>query len=165
MDGNAFIRFATRQLLDQHVQVDITPRKSHQRKEATKKQRVKRTVLTRSRTFDHYILNLPASALTFLPSFVGVYAGHEREFVTHTEVKFPLVHVYCFRSTLDQSEAEHDVCEEISRHLSYDMKAATNPEEFEGATWVFNVRDVAPNKTMYCATFRLPAEVALRSSQ
>ena len=37
-----------------------------------------------------------------------------------------------------------------------------NPAEREGDVEIWNVRDVAPKKTMFCASFRLPREVAFR---
>ena len=37
--------------------------------------------------------------------------------------------------------------------------------EREGEVEIWNVRDVAPKKTMFCASFRLPGEVAFREGE
>lgn len=100
-------------------------------------------------------MNLPASALTFLPSFIGIYAQHEALFSPQTETQLPFVHVYCFSSKSDDNVAEKvKICEEISDHLEFKID--------EGKVEITDVRDVSPSKRMFCASFRLPAEVAFR---
>lgn len=100
-------------------------------------------------------MNLPASALTFLPSFIGIYAQHEALFCPQTETQLPLVHVYCFSSKSDDNAAEKvKICEEISGHLEFKID--------EAKVEITDVRDVSPSKRMFCASFRLPAEVAFR---
>lgn len=44
--------------------------------------------------------------------------------------------------------------------LGYEMRPGKS--ESEGEVEIWNVRDVAPKKTMFCASFRLPGEVAFR---
>ena len=122
---------------------------------------VDRLLLRRPRTFAHYVLNLPASALTFLPSFIGLYAGHEDYFGPFTATKLPLIHAYCFNTKSDDNEeAEIGICEEISQQLGFNM--SPGHVEREGKVSIWDVRDVAPKKRMFCASFRLPAEVAFR---
>lgn len=100
-------------------------------------------------------MNLPASALTFLPSFIGIYAQHEALFCPQTETHLPLVHVYCFSSKSDDNAAEKvKICEEISGHLEFKID--------EAKVEITDVRDVSPSKRMFCASFRLPAAVAFR---
>ena len=114
-------------------------------------------------------MNLPASALSFLPTFIGLYAGHENLFVPHTGVQLPLIHVYCFSSikgvTADGDEFDIPVREEIYREIAAQLKldevggaATLNEEQLD----IVEVRGVAPYKQMYCVSFRLPAEVAFR---
>lgn len=50
-----------------------------------------------------------------------------------------------------------DICQRISEKLGYEIKPGD--EELD----IHEVRDVAPKKRMFCASFRLPAEVAFRS--
>jgi tRNA (guanine37-N1)-methyltransferase len=112
------------------------------------------------KTFDHFIMNLPASATTFLPSFIGLYAGREELFVPYTERKLPMIHVYCFSTKSDDNAQEKvKICEELSQQLDYSM--TPNMAELD----IYDVRDVAPKKRMFCASFRLPAEVAFRQEK
>ena len=105
-------------------------------------------------------MNLPASAITFLPSFIGVYSGQAQLFSPHTKTRLPMIHVYCFSTKSDDSAEEKiKICREISQQLEHEI----NPSEPE--LEIHDVRDVAPNKRMFCASFRLPAKVAFREDQ
>ncbi|KAL9127211.1 MAG: hypothetical protein Q9217_003867 [Psora testacea] len=160
-DGYSFIRGATRDLLSQHVKVAITPRIARSQRGYPKREPLQRKIITRPRTFAHFILNLPASAITFLPSFIGVYARHEHLFAPRTEIRLPLIHVYCFNlKTDDNREAERSICEEIGQKIGHEVRPGNMEKEGEVSIW--DVRDVAPHKRMFCASFRLPAEVAFR---
>ncbi|KAI9797317.1 MAG: hypothetical protein M1825_006028 [Sarcosagium campestre] len=109
------------------------------------------------KTFSHYVMNLPDSATTFLDAFIGVYRGHERLFEPYTSVRLPMVHVHCFSTKSDDNAAERvKICREISGRIGVEITQDT-PE-----LTIFDVRDVAPKKRMFCASFRLPAEVAFR---
>ena len=138
--------------------------------------------MTCPKTFNHYILNLPASAITFLPSFIGLYAGCEGLFnleaaaassphqQAHADAnsngELPIVHVYCFSTKSDDNRAEEkEISERISKQLRYEMKPGRIGTEGEGEVEVWDVRDVAPLKRMFCASFRLPREVAFRVSE
>lgn len=69
-----------------------------------------------------------------------------------------MIHVYCFSTKSNDNKAEEaKICREISGHLGYEIEGVGN-EEME----IWDVRDVAPQKRMFCASFRLPAEVAFR---
>ncbi len=115
-------------------------------------------------------MNLPASAIEFLSSYRGVYAGQEALFAPHTPTRLPLVHVHCFSHKCpdDETPAREDICERISKELGFAVRPAATSgnegaeveEEEEGAVKIHNVRDVAPAKSMYCASFRLMPEVA-----
>ena len=65
------------------------------------------------RLVNHYIMNLPDSALTFLDAFWGVLIpllhleGFEAEL---RKYGLPLIHVYCFTRELDPADAEKDIC-------------------------------------------------------
>jgi tRNA (guanine37-N1)-methyltransferase len=110
-------------------------------------------------------MNLPASALTFLPNFVGLYSKIpgipastiRKSFQPHTDVPLPMIHAYCFSTKSEDNIAEtQEICEEISRQLDFKMTPDT-PE-----LQIYDVRDVAPKKRMFCASFRLPEEVVFR---
>lgn len=68
-----------------------------------------------------------------------------------------MVHVHCFSTKSDDNVREEiDVCRRVSEKIGYEIK----PGDEE--VTVYDVRDVAPKKRMFCASFRLPAEVAFR---
>lgn len=80
-----------------------------------------------------------------------------------------MIHVYCFSTKSDDNAAEKvKICREVSELLGYeiggsDEKEEEEDEEEEGVE-VWDVRDVAPQKRMFCASFRLPREVAFRTT-
>ncbi|KAK4488979.1 hypothetical protein RD792_004770 [Penstemon davidsonii] len=91
---------------------------------------------------DHFIMNLPASALQFLDAFKGLI--HKR----YWKGSLPWIHCYCFMRSNETkefitSEAETAICARIQDPIFY------------------RVRDVAPNKAMYCLSFRLPEEACI----
>lgn len=116
------------------------------------------------RHFSHYVMNLPDTATDFLDSFIGLYADADlRSKIFDSEdpkdVKLPTIHVHCFhKHEPHQPEPSDEVVFEnlrqrVSGKLNFDM-----PLE---ALSFHNVRKVAPTKTMYCISFKLPLEVAL----
>ena len=158
-DGSDFIRSSTRKLFSEKVKVTITKRTPRSLRNSFDFRGVEQEVLVRPQTFAHYVLNLPASAINFLPAFIGLYRGQEDLFAPETKTKLPLVHVYCFNAKDDDTNAvEGRICKEISDRLSFDMRPGDG--ETEGQVSIWDVRDVAPSKRMFCATFRLPAKVA-----
>ncbi|KAI4155903.1 MAG: hypothetical protein LQ340_000653 [Diploschistes diacapsis] len=160
-DGRDFIKRSARDLLKENHRVDATPRrKLYAMKKIHSKPSPTRSFLTQPKTFDHYVMNLPASATAFLDAFIGLYKGQEDLFSPYTHSKLPMVHVYYFsafssRSNIDESQKK-EICEELSRRLEHTMLPGQNELD------IFDVRDVAPSKRMLCASFRLPAEVVFR---
>ncbi|KAH8878859.1 hypothetical protein GQ53DRAFT_789663 [Thozetella sp. PMI_491] len=109
-------------------------------------------------TISHFVMNLPASAITFLKHYRGVYRGQEALFEPATETKLPMVHVYCFARKLEDDTPIIDILERITAELGYPVRLG-DPEK-EGEVSIYDVRDVSPKKRMFCASFRLPREVA-----
>jgi tRNA (guanine37-N1)-methyltransferase len=109
-------------------------------------------------TISHFVMNLPASATEFVHHYRGLYAGREHLFEPHTATKLPLVHVHCFALKSDDEVPLLDICERLSKELGVALKPgnAENPDE----VGIYDVRDVAPAKRMFCASFRVPREVA-----
>ena len=158
-DGSDFIRSSTRKLLTEETKATITKRTPRSLRNRSDFRGVEQEVLVRPKTFAHYVLNLPASAISFLPSFIGLYRGQEHLLAPETRTKLPLVHVYCFNAKDDDTKAvEGRICKEISERLAFEMRPGDG--ETEGQVSIWDVRDVAPSKRMFCATFRLPAKVA-----
>lgn len=120
-------------------------------------------------TISHFVMNLPASATEFLGHFRGLYAGHEALFTPATTTLLPIVHCHCFALKSDGPEPRLDVAARVSKELGatltwdgvVDWPGERRASEIiDGKVAVSYVRDVSPQKTMYCASFRLPVEVA-----
>lgn len=114
--------------------------------------------------YSHYVMNLPDTATEFLDSFIGLYhdASIRSQVFGSEEVsamKLPTVHVHCFHKhdphVPEPSEEEifEDLRVRVSKKINHEMKK----EDLE----IHNVRKVAPTKTMFCISFKLPAEVAV----
>ncbi|XP_038700987.1 tRNA (guanine(37)-N1)-methyltransferase 2 isoform X3 [Tripterygium wilfordii] len=86
---------------------------------------------------DHVIMNLPASALQFLDAFRGIIRRK------YWKVPLPWIHCYCFIRANETEEMIISVAESA-------LNAPIQDPVFH------RVRDVAPNKAMFCLSFRLP---------
>lgn len=161
MDGRAFIRRATDELHLTARSVTMpespkTPRR-HRNRSPSRRSSSKepRRVIKAPETFQHYVMNLPASAVEFLDAFRGTYARRSQEFSPHTETKLPMIHVYCFSAEKEtEKQEQEDVCELVSKYLGYGIFPSTPDTE------IHFVRKVSPKKKMFCASFRLPPEIA-----
>ncbi|RFU78787.1 trna guanine37-n1-methyltransferase [Trichoderma arundinaceum] len=109
-------------------------------------------------TVSHFVMNLPASAIEFLHNFQGLYEGHEKLFAPHTQTKLPLIHVHCFAVKADDATPLNDICQRIDKEIG--VLLTPGDADKDGQVLIHEVRDVAPAKRMFCASFRLPSEVA-----
>ncbi|XP_043693496.1 tRNA (guanine(37)-N1)-methyltransferase 2-like isoform X2 [Telopea speciosissima] len=108
--------------------------------------RIRGSRLSNTKTWehvDHVIMNLPASAIQFLDAFRGLI---QRKY---WKGPLPWIHCYCFMRSneikeLIVSEAESTLNAKIEDPIFY------------------RVRDVAPNKAMFCLSFRLPEETCFK---
>ncbi|KAL1302432.1 hypothetical protein AAFC00_002825 [Neodothiora populina] len=160
-NGFTFIKTAAAELLRTDHKVTITKKQS--RTEAAKSAAPAAPVILKEivqpKTFQHYVMNLPATALTFLPSFIGLYASPSDRALLPADSKMPMIHCYCFSTKSEDNVREGiEICQEVTRQIGYEITPET-PE-----TRVWDVRDVAPHKRMFCVTFRLPEEVAFRET-
>ena len=158
-DGRAFIRASAIELLDTVKEVKDRPptrRKTGKPISEAQASSAQRQVFVRPRTFQHYVMNLPATAISFLDSFIGLYKGKEHLFAPHTDVERPIVHVYCFAFKNKEMVPDVEICNRISKALDYQIQPGDHELN------IAEVRIVAPSKQMFCASFRLPAEVLFR---
>ncbi|KAJ6112146.1 tRNA (guanine(37)-N1)-methyltransferase [Penicillium sp. IBT 18751x] len=173
MDGREFIRYSAKALLEAEpvtVTIEGKKRREKRRKTEEKPEEEKPSpppqVYTRPSIVDHYVMNLPATAIEFLDAFQGLYTGKEALFAPHTSQLLPMVHVYCFSGHSENEVDDHiDVCQRISERIGYTITHEDRVGGTGNATIeldIYNVRLVSPNKQMFCASFRLPAEVAFR---
>jgi tRNA (guanine37-N1)-methyltransferase len=113
--------------------------------------------------FDRALMNLPASAPEFTDAFIGLArigldggAGSEDAAGHWTEEHLPWVHCYCFAKGPDAAACHTEVAERLDRAMQGLSGLAANPERLK----LHDVRDVAPSKRMFCASFQLPKAVA-----
>ncbi|PNS18183.1 hypothetical protein CAC42_3628 [Sphaceloma murrayae] len=159
-DGHKFIRRAARDLARSSHSVSLAPTVKKRTKSANTVSNGNSTkVLTQPKHFSHFLMNLPASAMDFLPNFVGLY-DEETQKLLPSDVQMPMIHCYCFDTkSEDNVEEANRICEKISDLIGYTITPET-PE-----TIIYDVRDVSNNKRQFDASFRLPREVAFRSIQ
>jgi len=104
----------------------------------------------------HLAMNLPDSAIEFLDAFRGVLAhanAGERALsgLYGAPHALPLVHCYCFTRESEYEKAKEDIWKRVEERLGHPLGEEAS---------LHLVRSVAPNKEMYCISFRLPHEVA-----
>lgn len=91
--------------------------------------------------FHHVLMNLPATAPEFLDAFQGF-----------TGKTLPRIHVHCF-SKKDSAESERETIDRCAKALGVSLDIGISK------VVVHTVRNVAPNKNMYCVSFNLPESV------
>ncbi|KAL2066463.1 hypothetical protein VTL71DRAFT_2534 [Oculimacula yallundae] len=165
-DGHKFIYTAADDLLSLTTTSQNTisiPSKARRSRSAPLIPPPSPTILTIPPTINHFVMNLPATAIDFVGSFNGLYHGHEDLFAPVTERKLPMVHVHCFSTKSEDNVKEgKEICERISGVLGYEVRpmVGVGEEGEEGEVRIYEVRDVAPKKRMFCASFRIPRSVA-----
>ncbi|XP_033736255.1 tRNA (guanine(37)-N1)-methyltransferase-like [Pecten maximus] len=97
------------------------------------------------------VMNLPALAVTFLDEFIGLLSDRASDQDTFPDHLIPFVHCYVFGKAENTSQAAKELAEE---NLG---------EPLPGDATVRFVRNVAPNKDMYCVVFNFPRHLLFRS--
>ena len=163
MDGREFIKKASEELnssdawdslLHAAPKKDQQPKNQHTSQRASKKQK-QLDLVTRPDgflLFDHFVMNLPATAMEFLDEFKGIYDGKQQ--LIPDDKNLPVIHCHCFSRA---ENMEQDVIERVESILGTTLGSRL--------IQVHNVRNVAPNKDMLCISFRLPKEVAFFKKQ
>ncbi|CEP19727.1 hypothetical protein [Parasitella parasitica] len=123
MDGRAFIRQAVKDL--------------------------QATSANEWKTFDHFVMNLPATAIEFLDVFRGLYYDQKDLFNANPRAKLPMIHCHCFTKSTD-------ALQDISERVGQIMGSKPDPSK-SSVHWV---RNVAPKKDMYCISFPLSSDIA-----
>uniref|UniRef100_A0A060TD02 tRNA (guanine(37)-N1)-methyltransferase n=1 Tax=Blastobotrys adeninivorans TaxID=409370 RepID=A0A060TD02_BLAAD len=161
-DGRAFIEQSARRILefqDEHDHVDLYPRRTSRSKPVLPER------IEVPKRFQHYVMNLPDSALTFLDAFVGLYGDEEvrKRAQINDEKDLPMIHVHCFYKA-DPMEPEPPQ-EVVYNDLLNTVNGKLGSEMTVDKLSFHKVRKVAPTKTMYCISFRLPASAAFAAKQ
>ena len=108
---------------------------------------------------NHYVMNLPDSAIDFLGNFNGVFSTQRGNIM-----EMPWVHVHCFEKydngeNLTMDQVQERVYDRIIKSLQ------TTEQTLPLADLHFHlVRKVSPTKPMFCVSFRLPEPIAYKSN-
>ncbi|ORX61562.1 hypothetical protein DM01DRAFT_1332163 [Hesseltinella vesiculosa] len=106
------------------------------------------------RTFDHFVMNLPDTAIEFLGAFTGLYKDQKALYdAADPKPLLPMVHCHCFTKS---DEPAKDIAERVEHYIGSPYDPATSKLHF--------VRNVAPKKDMYCISFRLTPAMAFGTS-
>ncbi|TFK30950.1 hypothetical protein FA15DRAFT_580267 [Coprinopsis marcescibilis] len=106
------------------------------------------------RKISHFVMNLPDSAIEFLDAFRGILADKDPDFRRTYNIT-PMIHCHCFTREVESvATAENDIYKRVEEKLGAPLTSEVSLQF---------VRSVAPNKDMYCISFRLPPEVAFLS--
>jgi len=166
-DGRDFIRDAARRAYDEPLPAYTGPKpnKRQVRNERRKRQEMQLESAGAVKTEDsilpeipprnriaHFVMNLPDTAIEFLDAFRGAlsYEGRDLRGVYR---ELPMVHCHCFTRFLELADARADIEKRVESSLGASLS---------GEYSLHFVRSVAPNKDMYCISFRLPGEVAFQ---
>jgi len=103
------------------------------------------------RRISHFVMNLPDSAITFLDAFRGILSSLSSQEIGEVYDTMPMIHCHCFTRETEPDKADVDIRKRVEEQLGRPLG--------EGVS-LHMVRSVAPNKDMYCISFRLPREVA-----
>lgn len=165
-DGKEFIRAVISRALDDPLPPAKPPMSKSQRAKLQKlaRQNPTNTETPRASTpeppsrkhISHFVMNLPDTAILFLGAFRGVLspANAGGRDLSGIYAELPMVHCYCF--TRDPEHAEVDIRERVEKELGHPLG---------GEVSYHHVRSVAPNKEMFCVSFRLPREVAFAQTE
>ncbi|OWF38643.1 tRNA (guanine(37)-N1)-methyltransferase-like [Mizuhopecten yessoensis] len=99
------------------------------------------------------VMNLPGLAVTFLDEFIGLLSDKACDQDEYPDHLLPFVHCHVFGKADDTRQAARELAEE---NLGESL-----PDD---ATIKF-VRNVAPNKDMYCVAFNVPRHLLFRSDK
>ncbi|KAF0332686.1 met-10+ like-protein [Colletotrichum asianum] len=158
MDGRKFIQEAVHEVYAASTRGDAAIIKSKQSRSKPQNPPPEPKRIPVPPTISHFVMNLPASAYTFVHHYKGIYAGHEKLFEPHTSTKLPMVHVHCFALKSDDEVPLNDILDRVHQELGVRFKLGDADKQ--GEMTIYDVRDVAPKKRMFCASFRIPPEVA-----
>ncbi|CCH60157.1 hypothetical protein TBLA_0C03550 [Henningerozyma blattae CBS 6284] len=103
---------------------------------------------------NHFVMNLPDSAIDFLGEFNHLYNGFE------IPKNLPYIHVHCFEKyDNDETPTMEELYERVHKRILRSMNTTT--EILPLASCSFHlVRKVSPTKPMFCVSFKLPRELA-----
>ncbi|KAI0756468.1 guanine-N-1-methyltransferase [Daedaleopsis nitida] len=155
-DGREFIRQAFNRAWDDPLAPIPRPKlRRSQIKEIRAGERAEPPLAPRRNRISHFVMNLPDTAILFLDAFRGVCsranAGERDLSGVYDESSMPMIHTHCFTRELEPDKAHADIRQRVEEKIGHPL----------GQEAIYHwVRSVAPQKEMYCVSFRLPYAVA-----
>ncbi|KAI9448845.1 Met-10+ like-protein-domain-containing protein [Russula earlei] len=161
-DGREFIRHAATRLAADPMPGFLGPSLSQSQRRVLSQQQYPTSQPPPRQRIAHFVMNLPDSAITFLDAFRGILASSSSSSSPSSKSAIdlavlydvmPMVHCHCFTRESEREAAERDILHRVEQRLGCVLSA-------ENEVGLHLVRSVAPNKEMYCISFRLPHATA-----
>jgi len=163
-DGRDFIRTIVSRVFDEPFPAYAGPKPSRLEEEKERKRLQKLAAQGQSipnvttvdakpprKRITHFVMNLPDSAIQFLDAFRGILIDDQRNLSeTYDDDEMPMIHCHCFTRELEPEKADQDIRQRVEDKLGHPLSKEVS---------LHLVRSVAPNKEMYCISFRLPRAV------
>ncbi|PFH52241.1 hypothetical protein AMATHDRAFT_140328 [Amanita thiersii Skay4041] len=157
-DGRDFIRAAVSRVFNEPFAPYVGPPLSRTAHDKMRRRARAEGVVTDTTKVDmlprrriaHFVMNLPDTAIQFLDAFRGILSNASEDLREIYDI-MPMIHCHCFTRELEAEKAEEDIRQRVEEQLGCEIS-----EQVE----LHLVRSVAPNKEMYCISFRLPGSVA-----
>lgn len=162
LDGREFIRDSPL-LLDHFIEqndgvITIPGGKRYKDKTTRETKRTEAQTVPIGKFFNHYVMNLPDSALEFLDEFVGLYSRYGLTYGAMKEkdssFETPWIHCHCFHK-YDPEESPEPSMEQlhmrVHQRILHIMNCTSDVLPFENFSFHL-VRKVAPTKPMFCVS-------------
>ncbi|KAL6935107.1 related to tRNA (guanine(37)-N1)-methyltransferase [Hanseniaspora guilliermondii] len=122
-----------------------------------KKRVTKQMKITVPNLPNHYVMNLPETAIEFLNNFKSIYNELEASKID----TLPYVHVHCFEKYgSDEQLSDREIHYRVYKRIIKQFDLSEDNETLPFDCMKFHeVRRVAPCKPMYCVSFQLPLDI------
>lgn len=117
--------------------------------------------------FSQYIMNLPDSAMTFLPNYISLFSRNfpnmsKQEIMNLPGFKLPIINVHHFEKYKEEDMQDKNLNDELLKIITQKVKSYLKYDKDDIIINLHVVRQVAPCKLMFCVAVTLPEEVAFR---
>lgn len=103
---------------------------------------------------NHYVMNLPDSAIDFLGGYNHLYKDY------NLPDEMPYIHVYCFEKYgNDETPSMEELYQRVYQRILKSMETTSEILPFSECSFHL-VRKVSPTKPMFCVSYKLPKAIA-----